>query len=157
MGQHQWRFHVLDSAANRQQMERLEIETDALAPVTHQLLIAGSAQSQVGDIDFAAAWPIQTADEIEQRRFPRPRRPNQRHKLAARHVDFNAVKRANFLFADKVMPRQSARPNEKIVFHCLDYITPTPRITRKTSRRRSVFCSSLQNRKHTTITFTHVP
>ena len=84
-----------------QQIEELENESDLVAAQARQFVIGEPAQAASVDFDLARRRGVQPADQIQQRRFARARRPDDGHHLAARDGQIHVLQRRDRAFAFK--------------------------------------------------------
>ena len=82
-GEHERQGNVLDRRQARQQVEALEDEADAPAPVQRALGVARRAKLDAVDPDLAAARPVQPADQVHQGGLARAGDAGEGDKLAA--------------------------------------------------------------------------
>src|SRR5438876_11500103 len=75
--------HVLDRRQRRQQIEELKDEPDLVSPDPGQLIVGEAGESLAVDSHLARGRSIETTDQVEERRFPGTRRPDDRHHLAS--------------------------------------------------------------------------
>ena len=81
-------FHVLQRIEIRDEVSArlLPYETDLLAPVPHHLRFGDGYEVFAADECPASRWLVQPGEDVEERAFPRTRRADDRHQLAA--LDF---------------------------------------------------------------------
>src|SRR5690349_17562920 len=74
MTQMQRQPHILQTRQRREQIEELKDESDLLAPNGRQRVVVEPAQRLTVDRHASRRDAIEAAEQIEQRRFPRPGR-----------------------------------------------------------------------------------
>ena len=82
---------VLHHGERRQQVEELEDEADVPPAEARALHLGECRQVHVGDADPALVRQVDAADEVEQRRLARSRRPEHGHPLARLDAGARAV------------------------------------------------------------------
>jgi hypothetical protein len=73
-----------------------------LAAETGKLLFNGAGKFVIEIVDLADGWHIESAENVEQRRFAAPRRAEQDHELARVKVQLDAAQSLHVDFADAV-------------------------------------------------------
>src|SRR5271155_82500 len=76
---------VLDGCQERNQMKLLEDESDLLAAHAIQFARRDAGNILSVEPDLARGWSVKAADQIDECRFPRPRRAHDRKPLARRN------------------------------------------------------------------------
>ena len=94
---------VLETRQRRQQIEELKDESDLVAPHPGQRLVGQAAERFAVDADVAGGRPIETANQIEQRRLAGAGRSDDRHHLAARNGQGDVVERGHLAFAGELL------------------------------------------------------
>jgi hypothetical protein len=79
----------------RGEVEQLEDKPDAARPQRRQLTVGQARDSEPVDDDLPGGGPIQSAHHVEQRRLSRPRRPHDRHHLAAVDIQVDVAQRGD--------------------------------------------------------------
>src|ERR1017187_4275962 len=88
VGELERQLHILHGRQHRKQIELLENEAHVLVAPVGDLAVAQFAQIVAEHADVPAGGAIHGGDQVQQRRFPRSRRPHQRHEFA--FVDLKA-------------------------------------------------------------------
>ena len=89
LGEH----HVLDDAAMREQVERLEDEADAAAAQSGAPAVAERLDVRALEPVAALGLHLEAADDVEQRRLARARGPDDREPLAGVNAQVDAGER----------------------------------------------------------------
>src|SRR6266542_815260 len=91
--------HVLQAGEAGQQVEELKNKTDLVAPQAREVVVRESVQRLAVNRNLAGGGAVETADQVEQRRFARTGGADDRDHLAARDVQIHAFERNDFAFA----------------------------------------------------------
>ena len=86
---------ILDGTEKGNQVKLLEDETDLFGAHAVQLRSRNPGHILPIEPDLARRWPVQAANQIHQRRFPRSRRPHDRQPFPPRHMQGNVVESMN--------------------------------------------------------------
>jgi hypothetical protein len=78
---------VLASCEAGDQVVELEHEADVLAPVSGQFRLIGVGELMVGEADFSRRRGVETAENVEQRRFAAPRGTQQDNEFACANLE----------------------------------------------------------------------
>ena len=85
-------------------IEELENEADLVAPHARQIVVVEASPAAEPSISISPSTrPVQPADQIQQRRFARPRRPHDRHHLAALDREIDALERRHLALAAQIV------------------------------------------------------
>src|SRR5262245_47023575 len=87
LAQMQRESNVFQTIERRKQVEKLEYETDLVAPDARQIIIGEVGQVLAVNSNFSGCGPVQAADKIQQRGFSRSGRPDDRDHLTLRNVE----------------------------------------------------------------------
>jgi hypothetical protein len=68
-------------------------EADVLAPIARQRRLPGPDQIMVAPTRLARAGRIEPAENVEQRRLARARRPQHDHELALKNIEIDLAQR----------------------------------------------------------------
>lgn len=92
---HQRDLDVFADIEDRDQIERLEDETDlAVAQLAFRVLVERADLDAV-DLDLAGILFVQTADQVEERGFARPRRADESRELASVKIEIESPQRVH--------------------------------------------------------------
>ena len=105
---------VLDRGEFRQQMIRLENETDAVVAEFGQFAFGKPGKILPGEMNFARVRRIQTAHQMEQGAFARAGRAAQREEFAARHVEVHPAQHFECAFAHGVSLGEGAGGKKRV-------------------------------------------
>src|SRR5690554_570208 len=83
----QGNLNVLGGRQHRDEPERLEHVAEAVAPKLHQLVLAHRREVDASHPDAAGCRGIEPAQQVQQRRLTRPRRPAHHQQLAGAHFE----------------------------------------------------------------------
>ena len=83
--------HVLARGQARHQIVELEHEADMVAAVERQRAVVEAAELMVGEPDLAGGGAVEAADDVEEGRLARARRPEDDHELARRRLEIDAA------------------------------------------------------------------
>jgi hypothetical protein len=111
-GQQQRHFHVGFGAQHRQQVIKLENETDVSGAPVRQAAARQLIDTIAGDQHLAAGGLIQPGHQIQQRGLAGARRPHQRQELAAVDGQIDAMEHLHFLFAANIALGDIAQGHE---------------------------------------------
>ena len=89
----QRQLDVLLRREHRDQIEALEHEADVARAPVRQLAAFHLLEVLARDRELAAVRAIEPADQVEQRRLARARRPQQRQQFPGPHVEVHVVQR----------------------------------------------------------------
>jgi hypothetical protein len=79
-----------------------------IAPVVGQRRIVKGGQIVIAKMNLSARRHIEPAEDIEQRRFSTPRRPEQHHELAQKQIEIHPAQRLNLHLAHLIFLRDPA-------------------------------------------------
>ena len=85
--------HVLERAHPLEQVEELEHEPDVLPPQARTAVLVLAGERHPCQHDLAARRRVDAGDQLQQRRLPAPRRPDDRHELAGGDLEVDAAER----------------------------------------------------------------
>ncbi len=103
---------VLLDAEIRHQVKGLEHHADRFASQPHQESLAGAREVEPAHDDAPAVRDIDSRHEVEQRRLPAARRPDEGNELAGLHAEGCCGERVHALFAAHVGPTHSLEEND---------------------------------------------
>src|SRR5262249_43825590 len=86
---------VLGRAERRDEVEGLEHESDFARTHTRQVAVVEIGELAAVERDRAAGWPIERAEQLQQRALARPARTLDREQLAARDREVDGVEGAH--------------------------------------------------------------
>lgn len=109
---------VLDDGQVREQMEVLKDKPDALPSKTSEARVAQRADVLAPQVDFAFVGAIESADDGEQRAFPRAARTKHRDEFATLNGEIDVGQRATCTFAGIVHARHAFGMNNRIIHGC---------------------------------------
>src|SRR5438093_1860783 len=110
---HERELHVVERGRARQQIERLEHEADLFVPDPGQLVVVHLARLLAVQQVRPFGGRVEASDQIHQRRFTRPRRPHDRHVLAAIDGNRHAAQRVDLFRAHHVRLPEINRFNQR--------------------------------------------
>ena len=90
---------VLEARKRRQEIEELKDEADLVAPHAREIVVREAVEDLAVHGHRAGGRAVEAADEIEQRRFPRSRGPDDRHHLAGVDRQAHGVEGDNLALA----------------------------------------------------------
>ena len=98
---------------HRQQVVHLEHEADVIRAPLAERAVAERVGALAGDLDRAGARPVQAADQVQQRRLARARRPHQREEIPFRdvQVELRAARAPSRRRACSPWPRPAVVPD----------------------------------------------
>src|SRR5262249_17755759 len=89
-GEDHRQYDVFDGRPRGDQVERLEDDPDGRRSETGQLAPRELVEVPPAYMQFARAGPVETAQQVQKRRLPRPRLAEQGHPFAVRDLDRDA-------------------------------------------------------------------
>src|SRR5438477_9575733 len=102
----QRQLHIVERRRPRQQVERLEHESDLLVADAGQLVIRQVARLLPIQPVFARARRVEAADQVHQRRLARTRRPHHGDVLVLADLEAHAAQRAHHFAPHVVVARE---------------------------------------------------
>ena len=113
-GQQQRQLDVLRRGQHRHQIVELEDEADIGGAKARELALRQPVDALPGDMDLAARRPVDAAEQIEQRRLARARRPHHGDEVAARDGEVEVVEDRDRLLALDEALAQAGEANHRV-------------------------------------------
>ena len=107
----------LDVLCSRQllnKMKSLEDEADRRAPQTGKRMLAKLIQPGAVETKLTGRRPLQTTEQVQQRRLPTSARPHHRDRLAGDDVEIDILDRSHERSTGAVLLAQPARAQERL-------------------------------------------
>src|SRR5215471_9840771 len=89
----EWKRNILEAIQRRQQVEKLEDESDFVPADTRQIIVGQFTEILAVDRNIAIRRPVQTADQIQERGFSRARRSDNRNNFSFSDFQIDGFKR----------------------------------------------------------------
>jgi hypothetical protein len=113
-GVDQRELDVVQAGGPRQQVESLEHEADLLVPDPGQLVVLQLRYPVAIEPVLPTCGTVETADQVHQRRFARPRRSHDCHELVLADGHVHAAERANDLASHVILALEIAGDDDRV-------------------------------------------